>query len=276
MSWLFSRALVAEYSADTSLDGEQSVPSNGTITQLAFLSPDKMTEFSRLSRFGMTFKPLTESLGADLLMSYLADFLVKTSAQLGREQESKEVVAACGSTWPESSARFCLDTSSWKTAHCLWEEVLQSSSVILPRWGMTRNGHVYQHPTATRPIRGTASGLWQTPTVSCAEHPGQKAWKPHQQLRLTQQVNNQKLWPTQTVNDSKNSTLPTSQINRDNIPGAMLRDVESAGGQLNPEWVEWLMGWPLGWTGLKPLEMGRFREWQQQHGSYFMDDKQCA
>jgi hypothetical protein len=28
-------------------------------------------------------------------------------------------------------------------------------------------------------------------------------------------------------------------------------------GQLNPLWVEWLMGWPLGWTALKPLETDR-------------------
>ena len=25
---------------------------------------------------------------------------------------------------------------------------------------------------------------------------------------------------------------------------------EQIGGQLNPTWVEWLMGWPLGWTDL--------------------------
>lgn len=36
----------------------------------------------------------------------------------------------------------------------------------------------------------------------------------------------------------------------------------------NPEFVEWLMGWPQGWTDLKPLEMGRFREWQAQHGGF--------
>jgi hypothetical protein len=40
------------------------------------------------------------------------------------------------------------------------------------------------------------------------------------------------------------------------------------GGPLNPNWVEWLMGWPIGWTDLKPLEMARFQEWQQQHGKY--------
>jgi hypothetical protein len=37
---------------------------------------------------------------------------------------------------------------------------------------------------------------------------------------------------------------------------------------LNPTWVEWLMGLPLGWTDLKPFEMHKFQEWQQQHLKY--------
>ncbi len=36
-------------------------------------------------------------------------------------------------------------------------------------------------------------------------------------------------------------------------------------GQLNPSWVEWLMGWPIGWTDLKPLETGKFRNVQLWH-----------
>jgi len=38
------------------------------------------------------------------------------------------------------------------------------------------------------------------------------------------------------------------------------------GGQLNPTWVEWLMGWPLGWTDLKPLETDKFQQWLNSHG----------
>jgi len=38
------------------------------------------------------------------------------------------------------------------------------------------------------------------------------------------------------------------------------------GGSLNPTWVEWLMGWPLGWTDLKPLATGKFRQWLRSHG----------
>ena len=40
------------------------------------------------------------------------------------------------------------------------------------------------------------------------------------------------------------------------------------GGKLNPPWVEWLMGWPIEWTALEPLEMDRFQQWLRQSGSY--------
>ena len=83
MSWLFSQALVEEYLADTSLDGEPCVQSSGNLTQQAYCAPDKMTVFSRLSRFGMTYKPLTETRGEELLMSYREAFHAKTSQPRG-------------------------------------------------------------------------------------------------------------------------------------------------------------------------------------------------
>ncbi len=41
---------------------------------------------------------------------------------------------------------------------------------------------------------------------------------------------------------------------------------ELIGGSLNPTWVEWLMGWPIEWTALKPLETVKFRQWLRSHG----------
>jgi hypothetical protein len=38
------------------------------------------------------------------------------------------------------------------------------------------------------------------------------------------------------------------------------------GGTLNPPWVEWLMGWPIGWTACEPLATDRFRQWFSAHG----------
>lgn len=39
-------------------------------------------------------------------------------------------------------------------------------------------------------------------------------------------------------------------------------------GHLNPEWLEWFMGWPMGWTKLEPLEMDKYQEWLRWHGGF--------
>ena len=36
------------------------------------------------------------------------------------------------------------------------------------------------------------------------------------------------------------------------------------GGQLNPGWTEWLMGWPVGWTSLEPMRKEGFEEWEEK------------
>jgi hypothetical protein len=36
--------------------------------------------------------------------------------------------------------------------------------------------------------------------------------------------------------------------------------VIEAGGQLNPTWVEWLMGFPLGWTDCEHLATPSYRK----------------
>ncbi|MEO6919098.1 MAG: hypothetical protein ABI171_08800, partial [Collimonas sp.] len=78
--------------------------------------------------------------------------------------------------------------------------------------------------------------------------------------KLSAQV---KLHPTPCARDSKSGKgMTQNERNRKNGPSLS----ESSGGLLNPQWVEWLMGWPIGWTDLKPLEMDKFREWQLQHG----------
>ncbi len=37
-------------------------------------------------------------------------------------------------------------------------------------------------------------------------------------------------------------------------------------GQLNPRFVEWLMGWPIGWVSLEPLETAKYQQWLLAHG----------
>ncbi len=70
-----------------------------------------------------------------------------------------------------------------------------------------------------------------------------------------------RMFPTPTVNDSKNNN-PPSQALRNTPPLNVV-----VGGQMNPTWVEWLMGWPLGWTDLHASAMDRFRQWCASHGA---------
>lgn len=70
-----------------------------------------------------------------------------------------------------------------------------------------------------------------------------------------------RLLPTPTCQDSSNNA-GESQFDRNSLP---LNAV--VGGALNPEWVEWLMGFPVGWTDLKGLATPSFRKSRSRSAS---------
>ena len=317
MSWLFSQVLVEEYLGDISSDGEQSVQSNGNPIQQAYLSQDKMTKFSRLSRFGMTFKPLTENLGKELLTLYLEAFPAKTLVPQEKEQELMENDQECGHTWQGWLAKFDPNTSSWRTAQCSLLEDLNECLETLPKSGMTRNGLLWELPMLEHPTSETVFGfslptpvssdatsgavigkndkfyqtstgmprkvnqngkdgsvglgrlvqMWPTPDANCGMRGTQPEWTSkrksgHQAQYTINQAVRDRMFPTPTAHNAKECNSP-SEKNR-NTPTLATH----AGGKLNPMWVEWLMGWPLEWTDLKPLEMDKSHFVQQQHGEF--------
>ena len=261
MSWLFSQALVEEYLGDISLDGEQSVQSNGKPTQQAYCAPDKMTKFSRLSRFGMMFKPLTENLGEELLMSYLGDFHARTSVQLEGGLESPEKVAQCGNTWRELLAKYNPDTALWKTAQCSLIEDLELSLETWPRWGSMRNGECYRQPMLAQITLENGFGLseripnnidfFHTPCTTGIDG-GSNSRKALKKRMETYPTPNAKMY--RNLNYNKELCFKRAEKHQTDL--AMV-SVMQFGGQLNPAWVEWLMGWPVQWTELKPLEMDK-------------------
>ena len=266
MSWLYSQALVEEFLPDTYSDGAPSAPSSGNRMQLAYLPPDRMTAFSRLSRFGMTFRPLTADRGEALLMSYLEAFRAKTSAQQAEEPGSKESDQACGGRWHGWLAKFDPDTSTLRTAQCSLlgggQELLQT----LPRSGMTRNGMLWERQTLVRRINATESGSWPTPTV-CGNY-NRKGLSKTSGDGLATAVSK---WPTPTARIWKGGGRKMTRNDGKSREDMLDWLVEQNGGRLNPMWVEWLMGWPLGWTDLKPLEMDKFQEWRQKHSHFYQE-----
>ena len=64
-----------------------------------------------------------------------------------------------------------------------------------------------------------------------------------------------KIYNTPTTNDAKNLTFPQSQKNRISIIGNMIQQQKiKPGGKLNPNFVEFLMGYPMNWTKIEPTE----------------------
>ena len=82
------------------------------------------------------------------------------------------------------------------------------------------------------------------------------------QVREMEEANREKFWPTPQASDNRNRGGAGSRaIQRRKEKGKQIslsQTVSGTSGALNPPWVEWLMGWPIGWTDLRPLEMDKF------------------
>lgn len=71
------------------------------------------------------------------------------------------------------------------------------------------------------------------------------------------------MWPTPTTRDHKGGRKPETLAESGRGETNSLNDavtVRDQHGSLNPAWVEWLMGFPEGWTDLKPSEMPSSRK----------------
>ena len=96
-----------------------------------------------------------------------------------------------------------------------------------------------------------ARQMWRTPDANCGRGPSSAErmdWKLKNKMPIS--INDQvrhpeKMWPTPTVQDSKNNGSESQQTRNTKPLNA------EVSGQLNPQWVEWLMGYPQGWTDLK-------------------------
>jgi hypothetical protein len=151
----------------------------------------------------------------DEWIASMRDSLAKTLALL----ENKQVLGkehARGFTEKSCELLASLDpaTSSWKMSPQLSQTVLNKLSKTWPSWGMTVDGCAYEHPMSGHRIT-VIDGL---------------------------------LWPTPTAHNSREGGYPAEHTR--NTPTLSAK----AGGKLNPQWVEWLMGWPINHTASKQLE----------------------
>ena len=162
------------------------------------------------------------------LTSSVEGSLVRTSLSQVKDKALGESVQDCGLSMPESFASYDHNTLSWKTCqHSLFGGLTELSG-DWPASGMIRNGRAYQLQPLVPHTEDDGRLYWPTPTanksIRCSLQAGIK------EARRLHPVGKWTLW-TRIAEE------------------AWKRGVRS--GFLNPAWVEWLMGFPVGWTELE-------------------------
>lgn len=234
--------------ASGSKAGEQSVMSKKTSIASGCCELESETACCTMRPYGMTCEHLTPFRGADVSMSSLQDSPASRSVRRGGKGQT-QTGAICGPTPFALLERYDPAMCSSKTypACCpQWIvpqmglfDISEPYSESWPKAGTMLNGACYRQPSSERPISAAESGLWPTPTVS-GNH-NRKGLSPASGDGLATAV--RRMYPNQRWYDN-----------------------DQPGGKLNPDWVDWLMGFPVGWTDCAPLEMDRFRLWLQRHG----------
>lgn len=165
--------------------------------------------------------------------------------------------------------RTCLESLAWNSTACLMTWRVSAT----PRGRL-----VFRLVPWTRNTDANESGLWPTPNTKDGTPPrsieslqamiADKRNRKNKPSNLREVI----LWPTATANDAKGSAyqysrgdhskpvlkltgaarlFPTPQASQpgQGDPNDPKRGKKlGAGGSLNPEWVEWLMGYPIGHT----------------------------
>ena len=194
---------------------------------------DSGTESCPDSRYGTTCGPLTESLGADWLKLFAEEVHAKESVR--HEQtilplEGLELMAEALSFFTNTSELLAKFNRTFVFGKILQQSPLKGlkrCSPVLTRWGITRGGECLSVEATVRTMKESGCSLLPTPT----SHNAKEGNYPAEHRRNTKTL--------------------AAQI----------------GGKINPEWNEWRMGWPVGWTDLKPLATDKFHQWLRSHGA---------
>jgi len=217
---------------------------------------------------------------SDQLTLFAEGSLARTSAQPDSGQASTAPARDYGLSTPDLLASYDRDTSSWRTSQACFLEEWATFSESWPRSGMMRNGTAYQLPPLVPLTDAIGSGLlvgtpratqairsdrfrkghlpspeelvvnYPTPSaVSYGSNQGGAMGRTGPVRHSLDSMARTGMWPTPRAIDGRpkgNGPRP------DTLTGAINYQEGKRIGTLNPTWVEWLMGFPLGHTDLEP------------------------
>lgn len=252
---------------NTSADSKQFVMSKSINIVKMSSRHESKTESLMMPQSGMMSGHLTETLGVESWMSLLRVSRVnRFQSQANRKPTwTKEIAGKIPFALLEKSS---LNGAYWKTSQGCLPALTDISDKYSRTWtkaGILQGGECYRLPELEHRISGRDCGLLPTPKSTIwGDCPSERKRKSPDICAFV------KMYPTPTVQDSKNNAN-ASQYSRNFLS---LNTV--VGGSLNPNWVEWLMGYPIGLTDLKPLAMDRFQQWLEKFGIYYPNNEEAA
>lgn len=201
--------------------------SNGSLTRVKFLESEPQKDGFPNCECGRGMSDCSIHPNTpEKWIASMQDSLAKTLALL----ENKPVL----DTTPDRgfTERCCVllasldrDTYSWKMSQQLSPKDLKKWSKTWPSWGMTVGGCAYAHPMSGQTITETDGFVFL---------------------------------PTPTAHNAREGAYPAEGTRKSPLLAWVL------GGKINPQFTEWMMGWPIDFTVLKQLGTGKFRSKSQQ------------
>lgn len=179
-----------------------------------------------------------------------------------------------------------IDSGSWATPNTLDHLPLRSKEALIRQFSTTRKGRTkpanlreqihpecwpenlmlptptaseggYNRSTKSSKIRPTLTMMARKnlfPTPDASKRGPAKVYNPKAKSQSGRTLQSYvATFPTPAARDWKDNGKSPAELARNSVTLAT-----KAGGQLNPQWVEWLMGYPFEWTELNVLVMPLF------------------
>jgi len=199
----------------------------------------------RIRQSTTTCKP-SQQIDLEELISSAAGFHASRGPLPGSNEAQKMTVTS-GRSWLPLLKSYGLDGSLGKMCEALLTRNWASSAAFLTwKASAIKPSHLLFQLAPSMPRTDeTGSGLFHTPTATA------------NQMAPSMRSAPGSWWPTPTAHLHKEGGYPAEYTR--NTPTLTAEATQSEGkphssGSLNPAWVEWLMGFPQGWTDLKPSE----------------------
>jgi len=204
----------------------------------------------------------------------------------GKDRKMKGIFGQYGT---RSSAQFDHGSCSWRTYQgCLLPRADEPSTELCltwPRQGMCVNGRLLESTKSERPTNETgcgygpnSEGRWPTATTGDPStrykqggrplgEAARMRWPTPHGLSANQGQGDgefgkairsgplagestRRMWPTPRTQMTRTTKVDRGKCNTEEV----VQSAEPTKGQLHPCWVEWLMGYPIGWTVLDASE----------------------